>query len=272
MLFLHNTSRIEGEKYDKLLSEKGFRGFPSLAFMDAEGEVLTSSMARKVTSFEQTAAALAQVAELSKADKEGKLEGDAAAKFILASIDLGKMDLAEATRRRGAIKGPLSAASTGDLDAKMTDLEVTSIIAKHQEEAAPKRNELMQSLRPAAGGEPPSVEERQEVTTKLTEIANQVNENIAADLERMIEAKRLPSDKHAYSFWQYVYRSATQRKDAHAIERAKKELTALATRAPEHKAMIERLLNPPAAGAVRPATPIRPAPAAGGDKKKGADK
>ena len=40
VLFAHITSRVEGEKYDKLLNEKGGGGFPYLAAMDAEGNVI----------------------------------------------------------------------------------------------------------------------------------------------------------------------------------------------------------------------------------------
>jgi hypothetical protein len=40
VLFLHNTSHVDDEPYPTLLREKGFTGFPSLCFMDAEGRVL----------------------------------------------------------------------------------------------------------------------------------------------------------------------------------------------------------------------------------------
>ncbi len=40
LLFLHVTTRVDTDKYQTLLRDKGFRGFPSLAFLDAEGEVI----------------------------------------------------------------------------------------------------------------------------------------------------------------------------------------------------------------------------------------
>lgn len=38
--FLHLTTRIPGKAHDDLFKVKGFRGFPSLCFMNADGEVL----------------------------------------------------------------------------------------------------------------------------------------------------------------------------------------------------------------------------------------
>ena len=34
ILFLHVTSRVETDKHQTLLKDKGFSGFPSVAFMD----------------------------------------------------------------------------------------------------------------------------------------------------------------------------------------------------------------------------------------------
>ena len=38
--FLHNTSQVDDEPYPDLLSEKGFRGFPSVAVMDSVGDII----------------------------------------------------------------------------------------------------------------------------------------------------------------------------------------------------------------------------------------
>ncbi|MEZ5963550.1 MAG: hypothetical protein R3F56_06860 [Planctomycetota bacterium] len=268
---------MEDEKYGDLLRQKGFRGFPTLAFMDAEGEVLTSKVSRAVPAFRRTAAVLATVAELSKADKEGKLEGDAAAKLLLARIDLGEMDLARATERRNAIKGPLSEASKQSLSERITDLEVAAIVDRHQQEAMPKRNELMQALRTKPGGEQPTAEQRREVSSKLAAISSEMTQAVATDLQAIVDSGRKPSDDGALSFWSYLLRDGTMRKDAKAIEDAKAALTALAERRPDLKHNIERMLNPQAAvpGRVIPATPLR-APAAepkktGSGKKDGGE-
>lgn len=52
MLFLPNTSRVEGVEYDGLLREKGFGGGPMLAVMDAEGNVLDSPIPGTVSGFQ----------------------------------------------------------------------------------------------------------------------------------------------------------------------------------------------------------------------------
>lgn len=70
VLFCHITSYVKGEKYQSLLSEKGGQGFPYLAFMDAEGNVIGKPMGRSVSSFEEGAKkAQAYLDLLNKKDK-----------------------------------------------------------------------------------------------------------------------------------------------------------------------------------------------------------
>ncbi len=47
-MFVHITTRIEGHPYDDLLRKSGFNSFPTLAILDENGTVLTSSMDRTV--------------------------------------------------------------------------------------------------------------------------------------------------------------------------------------------------------------------------------
>ena len=61
---MHNTSRVDGEPYPRLLQEKGFGGFPSLCFMDADGNVLVRQSARAVAAFDATATRLKSLFEL----------------------------------------------------------------------------------------------------------------------------------------------------------------------------------------------------------------
>jgi hypothetical protein len=53
VLFLHNTSRVDDEPYPTLLQDKGFGGFPSVCFMDADGNVLAKP-GRSVAAFRET--------------------------------------------------------------------------------------------------------------------------------------------------------------------------------------------------------------------------
>lgn len=64
--FLHVTTRIEGRAHDGLLGEKGGRGFPTLMFLDAEGEILGEPGGRDVASFDKTLGALMAIADLEK--------------------------------------------------------------------------------------------------------------------------------------------------------------------------------------------------------------
>ena len=81
MLFLHNTSRVDDEPYPRLLQEKGFGGFPSLCFMDADGNVLITQGQRSVAAFEESRVKLqglmdvrAQIAALGDGKKDEKDE------------------------------------------------------------------------------------------------------------------------------------------------------------------------------------------------------
>lgn len=240
--------------------------------MDADGEVLTSSVPRNVKGFEQVASKLADLKELMKAEKEGKLEGDAAAKLLLARLELGQVKLAEAKERRAAITGPVAAEVDKQLTAALVDLEVAETVAKHQSASMAKRNEITRSLR-VAQGQQLTPEQRSEMTAKMTEVTNETMDAVAADFRAMLEAGRIPSDKQALTFWMQLHNSAQRGDDAEMVQRARKELEALAERNPAQRAMVERVLNPGAArGRVVPATPIRAAPPTEGGAKKEAEK
>lgn len=87
--FLHLTTRIEGRKYDGLLKEKGFRGFPSLAFMDAEGEVVATPPDRSVLAFELCLSALTRFDDVKARADAG--DGEAVAELLIIEHDLGRV-------------------------------------------------------------------------------------------------------------------------------------------------------------------------------------
>ena len=82
---MHNTSRVDDEPYPRLLQEKGFGGFPSLCFMDAEGNVVVRQSARTVEAFEATASRLKSLFELRA--KVESLRAD-----VSKSADLAKTE------------------------------------------------------------------------------------------------------------------------------------------------------------------------------------
>ena len=69
---MHITTRITGKKYDGLLAEKGFRGFPSLAFMDADGIIIGKPRERTVASFDEMHTNLARYQALLERQKAGE--------------------------------------------------------------------------------------------------------------------------------------------------------------------------------------------------------
>jgi len=94
VLFLHVTTRIQGAKYDDLLTEKGGTGFPHLAFLDASGEVIAEHNGpRTVPAFRKMLAKAKRIVEL----RAKAAAGDKAARIDLLILEtsLGKRELAD---------------------------------------------------------------------------------------------------------------------------------------------------------------------------------
>ena len=85
VLFASVMTRIEGREDDDLLTKYGFRGFPSFAILDAEGEAITKQMGRDLASM-QTAASLCLRSFLYTRKKRGERGSRARYKFVLTSI------------------------------------------------------------------------------------------------------------------------------------------------------------------------------------------
>jgi hypothetical protein len=107
VLFLHITSRIKDDKYQGLLQEKGGRGFPHLAFLDEEGNVLAKPAKRSVAGFTETlTTAVPEFFALKKKAATGK-DADKAA-FLMRRFELGHLDPAQMTKAigKGTILNP----------------------------------------------------------------------------------------------------------------------------------------------------------------------
>ena len=75
VLFCHVTTRIEGDPHQELLQQKGGRGFPTLKFLDAEGEVLGAPQGRSVESLRAALEAITTIQALgSKAERSPEEE------------------------------------------------------------------------------------------------------------------------------------------------------------------------------------------------------
>ena len=93
-MFVHITTRIEGHPYDDLLVKNGFTGFPTLAILDQEGNVLTKDVGRSVDAMSQAIGGMAVLIDLEKREAAGE-EGLEKSLFK-ARLRLGKIDLVEA--------------------------------------------------------------------------------------------------------------------------------------------------------------------------------
>ncbi len=149
MLFVHNTSHVEGEPYPQLLQEKGFRGFPSICFMDADGNVLTKP-GRTVKAMVEMQAQTKQLAALrAKGDK-----ATAAEQKELFLLEL-KLDLVKAEEIQvRADKLSLADADKTYVAQKLVDAEAGAIQAKAQQDGPEKTGAAFAAM--LAAGKTPS--------------------------------------------------------------------------------------------------------------------
>lgn len=152
MPFLHVTTRIEGAAHDGLLKDKGGRGFPTLMFLDAEGNILAQQGDRSVAGFEATLASLQRWRDLKqRADKGDKgVEVD----LLLVELQLGKVKFADGKARAARIP-MLTGEQKAQLDQLLLDAEVGELLEADDEGAAKTRLAEI-----AASGRQPSKEHR----------------------------------------------------------------------------------------------------------------
>ncbi len=124
MLFCHITTRIEGRKYENLLSEKGGQGFPHVVAMDAEGEVTAELSDRTVAGMRKMVETGAAYARLrTKKDRTNAEE----IQVLEAEIGLGKVDVDDAKKRIGGLKD-VAPADRKRLDGLLVDLEIKGVL------------------------------------------------------------------------------------------------------------------------------------------------
>ncbi|MEE2888628.1 MAG: hypothetical protein VX951_14455 [Planctomycetota bacterium] len=124
-MFLHITSRIKSEKYPDLLSEKGGRGFPHLAFMDQDGNVLAKPKKRSVAGFTET---LTTEVPAFFALKKKAVEGSKADKaaFLMRRFELGHLNTDQMSKAIG--KGTiLNEKQIKTITGKLAEAKVTEI-------------------------------------------------------------------------------------------------------------------------------------------------
>ncbi|MDJ0975739.1 MAG: hypothetical protein QNJ98_14860 [Planctomycetota bacterium] len=153
--FLHVTTRIADRKYDSLLQEKGFRGFPSLAFMDAEGNILAQPQGRSVESFDKTLTALERYDDLQKRIDGGEegLEAD----MLLVEHALGKVNAQDFESRAGALE-KVTDEQKAEIDQILVNNEISMLSMKSRQGEAGLKEAAEGMLKMLEAGKRPSKE------------------------------------------------------------------------------------------------------------------
>ncbi len=95
--FVHITTRIPGKKRDGLLKEKGFTGFPTICFMNPQGDVLykIAGTDRTLEGFQRAKRRVDEFLTLSRKAAAG--DRDAAKRLLWLRFELGNITFADAT-------------------------------------------------------------------------------------------------------------------------------------------------------------------------------
>jgi len=153
--YLHIATRIEGHPYDNLYKEKGVRGFPTLQFMDADGNTLMKQGARSVAAFERS---------LYYMPRKTKLEAKVAAgekghevDLFIARFALGEIGWEEASEQLKGFK-KLTPAQKKELAPMLVDGEINHLVrsAGRDPEKVKKAGLRIEEL--LAGGARPSAD------------------------------------------------------------------------------------------------------------------
>ena len=121
-------THIPGRKDDDLLSKYGFRGFPSMAWLDAEGNLVTKQGGRDIEAFQGTLTNLDAIDSLrARIKKDGKGGQRLQPELLVAEMNLGLVSFEEAQKRRKGFKR-LRADVATELDGLLLNLEVQEIV------------------------------------------------------------------------------------------------------------------------------------------------
>ena len=146
VLFCHVTSRVDADKYQNLLSERGGQGFPYLAYLDADGALIGAPKGRDVAAFD---AGLTDAAASAKAwaDEVKKLSAGSNAdkiELVIKRVDRGELKVEEA---REALKplGEMSSDQRAKFNGIVADGEVMRILSAVKPPTTPAEREKVVS-------------------------------------------------------------------------------------------------------------------------------
>lgn len=178
VLFLHNTSQVADEPYPNLLAEKGGIGFPTMSYLDAEGNLLKQvGHETPVAELEKAYGELQTWTSLRAAVESGKATAKQEAELFRLELAMGNRSYAEMKARYASVKIP-----PGDKDAveqQLVNLQFSEILR-----ATPRKDLHL-------GGE---------------------------KFLAMFREGRIPNTSTETSFWQYMFAFAAKQKDAPLFE------------------------------------------------------
>lgn len=125
MLFCHIDSKVKGRPHATLRKDKGLLGLPSLAFLDAEGQVLirVPPDARSVEGFWRTGARARKYVALRKAAAAG--DDKATTEFLIMQLEERQVLLTDG-RARDAKLEKVTPSQRKHLDALLLNLEIST--------------------------------------------------------------------------------------------------------------------------------------------------
>jgi hypothetical protein len=200
--FLHITTRIEDKPYDKLLTEMGGTGFPTLMFLDAEGRrIKKHSGARTVKAFEESLDEVQEFLDLATEAESGN--DKAATELLIRQLELGWFDLEEARTRRDALK-VVSSKQKKRFEQLLIDTEV-------------------RTMADAAEGD-------------------EAWQDVGKHFLQMWEEKRLPqADAQRFSFWWTLADLAEYERDKKTFKRVLREFEDLVDDNPAYRSRLDNL-------------------------------
>jgi hypothetical protein len=178
--FLHVTSRVEGRKGEGLFGEYGGTGFPTLMYLDASGKKLADQNDRSVAGFRKTATSLSAMTDLRARIAKG--EKGLGPKLLIAELNLGQVDFAEAQKRFKSFK-KIKPEAKKKIAALLLDAEVANLI-----NSAGRDREKYMAL--------------------------------GKTFAKMVKAGRVPTGNSATQFWSSIMTYAEEKSDAGLYEKA----------------------------------------------------
>ncbi len=127
VLVLHNTSRCDDEPYPNLLRQMGGSGFPTMAYLDADGQLLQQlDFPATLEGCERTWKELEAWQALRAEVEAGKADAQKQRELFDLELKMGNRPYAEMVQRRDALQ--LDDAARKATEQPLVDLQFTEIL------------------------------------------------------------------------------------------------------------------------------------------------